>query len=145
MCEHAYSVAPVTLPAHASLLTGLYPAETGIVTNGRGRLHDSIDTLGEVLRRRGYHTGAFVGSFVLDARFGLDQGFMTYDDDLSGEEALFSGAHRRRRGEAVVDRALAWLTGIRSRPFFCWVHLYDPHLPYHKHADLSGEQFSQRP
>jgi arylsulfatase A-like enzyme/Flp pilus assembly protein TadD len=144
-CEQAYSVAPLTLPAHASLLTGLYPAETGLVTNGRGRLPDSIDTLGEALHRQGYDTAAFVASFVLDAKFGLDQGFARYDDDLSGDEASFTGAHRRRTGKAVVDRALAWLSGMHSRPFFCWVHLYDPHMPYQNHADLFGEQFSERP
>src|SRR6266446_4987418 len=133
LCEHAYTVAPLTLPAHASLFTGLYPAENGVRTNGRGRLDEAIPTLAEVLRRQGYDTGAFVASFVLDSKFGLDRGFKTYDDDFAGEEPASDALHRQRHGEAVVDAALAWLNEKRSGPFFCWVHLYDPHFPYRAH------------
>jgi arylsulfatase A-like enzyme/Tfp pilus assembly protein PilF len=145
LCERAYTVAPLTLPAHASLFTGLYPAEHGVRSNGRGRLDDSIPTLAEVLRRKGYDTAAFVASFVLDARFGLARGFKKYDDDIGGESADGDSAHRERDAASVVDAALAWLQEKRDRPFFCWVHLYDPHAPYLTHADEFGDEFADRP
>src|SRR5262245_49569433 len=145
LCERAYTVAPLTLPAHASLLTGLYPAENGVRTNGRGRLDDEIPTLAEVFRRQGYDTGAFVASFVLDRKFGLARGFKTYDDDFGGDEPVTDALHRQRHGKAVVDAALAWLKEKRSGPFFCWVHLYDPHFPYLAHEDLFGDEFADRP
>src|SRR6266446_6420022 len=145
LCERAYTVAPLTLPAHASLLTGLYPAEHGVRSNGRGRLDDSIPTLAEVLKRQGYDTAAFVASFVLDRKFGLDRGFRKYDDDIAEGESAADPHHREREGGTVVDAALAWLQEKRSRPFFCWVHLYDPHSPYLDHADLFGDEFTDRP
>ncbi len=145
LCERAYTVAPLTLPAHASLFTGLYPAETGVRTNGRGRLDDSLPTLAQVLKRQGYDTAAFVASFVLDGKFGLDQGFNVYDDDIAGDEPAPDALHRNRNGASVVDSALEWLGKPRSRPFFCWVHLYDPHSPYLPHHDLFGDEFDERP
>jgi arylsulfatase A-like enzyme/Flp pilus assembly protein TadD len=145
ICERAYTVAPLTLPAHTSLFTGLYPAETGIRTNGHGRLDDSIPTLAEILKRQGFDTAAFVASFVLDARFGLDRGFRKYDDDIAGERAGADDVHRDRPGAAVIDAALAWLGENRSAPFFCWVHLFDPHAPYLSHADQFQDEFSDRP
>ncbi len=143
--ESAYTVAPVTLPAHASLLTGLYPAEHGVHTNGHGRLGAGIRTLAEVLKRQGYDTAAFVGALVLDGKFGLDRGFDVYDDDFSGDEPTVDLFHRSRQGQAVVDAALTWLAGERAQPFFCWVHLYDPHAPYLAHIDLFGDEFQDRP
>ena len=145
LCERSYTVAPLTLPAHASLFTGLYPAENGVRTNGRGRLEEGLPTLAEVLRRQGYDTGAFVASFVLDGKFGLGRGFKTYDDDFAGDEPASDVLHRQRHGEAVVDAALRWLGEARSRPFFCWVHLYDPHFPYLAHEELFGKEFADRP
>ena len=145
VCEHAYTVAPLTLPAHTSLFTGLYPAETGVRSNGRGRLDDSIPTLAEVLKRQGYDTAAFVASFVLDARFGLARGFKKYDDDITASAPDADSSHRERDGAAVVDAALAWLEERPSRPFFCWVHLFDPHAPYLAHADLFNDEFADRP
>jgi arylsulfatase A-like enzyme/tetratricopeptide (TPR) repeat protein len=145
LCERACTVAPLTLPAHASLFTGLYPVENGVRTNGRGRLDDRIATLADVLRRSGYDTAAYVAAFVLDGKFGLDKGFRTYDDDFSGDEPAEDLLHRQRNGEAVVDAALAWLEKSRSRPFFCWVHLYDPHDPYRAHDDVFDSEFEDRP
>jgi len=144
LCRNAYTVAPLTLPAHASLFTGRYPAETGIRTNGRGRLDEAVPTLAEALRRHGYDTAAFIGSFVLDRKFGLERGFRTYDDDFAGEGAD-GGYDVQRSAAAVVDAALDWLGKQRSRPFFCWVHLYDPHFPYADHDDLFGDEFRERP
>jgi arylsulfatase A-like enzyme/tetratricopeptide (TPR) repeat protein len=143
--DRAVSVAPLTLPAHASLFTGLYPVETGLFTNARGRLPDSIPTLAEVLKRRGYDTAGFVASFVLNRKFGLDRGFTKYDDDFDSDEPAPDALHRQRSAAAVVDSALAWLAEKRSKPFFCWVHFYDPHAPYLKHSDLFNNQFDDSP
>lgn len=145
LCERVSTVAPMTLPTHTSLFTGLYPAEHGVRTNGRTRLDNSIPTLAEVLTRHGYDTGAFVASFVLDARFGLARGFRTYDDEVSGHEAAADDQHRERNGASVVDAALAWLGARRTAPFFCWVHLFDPHAPYLPHTDVFGDDFAGRP
>ena len=143
--EHAYTPAPLTLPAHASLFTGLYPPEHGLRTNGKDRLGDEIPTLATVLRGRGYDTAAFVASFVLDSKFGLERGFQTYDDDMTGTAPADEALHRNRNGDVVVDQALQWLEGRTDQPFLCWVHLYDPHAPYVDHQDLFGDQFRDRP
>ncbi len=145
LCERAYTVAPLTLPAHASLFTGLHPRENGLTTNARGRLDETIPTLAETLQRQGYSTAAFVASFVLNRKFGLDRGFNFYDDDFAGEEPAPDALHRQRQGESVVDAALNWLSQKRSQPFFCWVHLYDAHAPYFPHSELFGDEFADRP
>src|SRR5205823_1626088 len=80
--ERAYAAIPLTLPSHATLFTGLYPPEHGVRSNGESRLDDGIPTLAEVLVAEGYETAAFVGSFVLDSRFGLNRGFQTYGDQF---------------------------------------------------------------
>jgi arylsulfatase A-like enzyme/Tfp pilus assembly protein PilF len=145
LCDRAFTVAPMTLPSHTSMFSGLYPIEHGVVTNGRGRLDDGIPTLAEVLKRHGYETGAFVASFVLNGKFGLDRGFRSYDDDFAGEEAAPDSLHRQRHAESVVDAALKWLGARREKPFFCWVHLYDPHAPYLPHTELFGDEYVGRP
>jgi arylsulfatase A-like enzyme/Flp pilus assembly protein TadD len=142
--ERAVSPAPLTLPTHASLLTGLYPAEHGLRTNGRSRLHESIPTLPEVLKSSGYDTGAFLSSFVLDSKFGLGRGFDHYDDDFSGH-VTDNSLQRQRDGKKTVDAAIEWLAKPHEAPVFCWVHLYDPHEPYSDHAGEFGDQFEGRP
>lgn len=143
--EHAVSPAPLTLPVHASLFTGLYPTEHGLRTNGTGSLPKTMTTLGEILSAEGYDTAAFVASFVLDSKFGLARGFQKYDDDLSGAAPTQDTIHRFRDGALVVDAALEWLSNDRSAPFFCWVHLYDPHAPYDPRVDEFGDDFLDSP
>jgi len=126
----AYSVAPVTLPSHASMMTGLYPFYHGIRDNGVGPLDGNVVTLAEVLRDDGYQTAAVIGAFVLDSRFGLDQGFDLYDDDVSQMQASSKATYAERNGAAVTDRALEWLDRAGARPFFLWTHYFDPHVPY---------------
>jgi arylsulfatase A-like enzyme/Tfp pilus assembly protein PilF len=129
--EQASTVTPLTLPAHTSLLTGTFPAFHGVRDNGGFYVEDGADTLAEALASRGYRTGAFVASFVLDSRWGLDQGFETYHDDFDLSEATTGAMDDvQRRGEDVVDRALDWVERARDGPFFAWLHLYDPHTPY---------------
>lgn len=143
--ERVYTTAPLTLPAHASMFTGLYPPEHGLRTNGKHRLSDDVPTLAEAFLSRGYETGAFVASFVVHSKFGLNRGFQTYDDDLTGTIPTDEALHRSRDGDVVMDRALAWLKGRSQRPFFCWIHLYDPHAPYLDHRDRFGDRFVEHP
>ncbi|MFN0198135.1 MAG: sulfatase-like hydrolase/transferase [Planctomycetaceae bacterium] len=143
--EQALTPAPLTLPSHASMMTGLHPPEHGLTTNGRGRLNDELPTLAEALRDAGYETGAFVGSFVLHSKFGLTQGFDQYNDDMTHTDPTEHGLHRQRDGLRVIDAALEWLQLPRKKPFFCWVHLYDPHFPYVAHADTFGDRFQNDP
>ena len=133
-CELAYAPMATTAPSHATMLTALLPRAHGVRKNGHV-LAPRHRTLAEVLHDHGYRTHAVVSSFVLEKRFGLAQGFASYDDSLgeseNAKEALFQTADRARH------KALDWLStngdlgGTRSaQPFFLWVHLFDPHEPY---------------
>jgi choline-sulfatase len=129
--EQATSVAPLTLPAHSSIFTGKFPPEHGVRDNGGFFLDPREITLAEVLKERGFKTGAFVGAYVLDSKWGVNQGFDTYFDDfdLSKYKAISLGAIQRP-GNEVVDRGLQWLDLVKGSRFFAWMHLYDPHSPY---------------
>jgi arylsulfatase A-like enzyme/Tfp pilus assembly protein PilF len=123
---HAYAAAPITLPSHASLMSGRYPPGHGARHNGM-RVDGTAPLLAETLARSGFATGAFVAAFPLDRRFGLERGFQTYSDHMpriNGKTA------NERQGAQVVDEALAWLGQNRQRRFFLWVHLFEPHAPY---------------
>src|SRR6266511_2063601 len=125
------SAVPLTLPSHATILTGLFPQRHGLRLNGAGTLRLSIDTLATIFSRRGFRTGAFVGSFVLDHRFGLGRGFGAYDDAVARDpKGGAASLDAERPAAAVADAALAWLRETGTRPFFGWVHFYDPHAPY---------------
>jgi arylsulfatase A-like enzyme/Flp pilus assembly protein TadD len=129
--EQALAAAPLTLPSHATLLTGTIPPRHGVHQNGTGPLAASVPTLAETFQASGLRTGAFVGSFVLDASFGLARGFEVYDDEIPRDPtALTPGLEAERPAADVVDRALLWLGRDDARPFFAWVHLYDAHAPY---------------
>jgi len=129
--ENCATVSPLTLPAHCSIFTGYYPPYHGVRVNGNNALADEQLTMAEVFSEAGYRTAAFIAAFVLDGRWGLKQGFDYYDDqfDLRKYKQLDLGAVQRR-GDEVVDSALKWLEENKNEPFFAWVHLYDPHLPY---------------
>jgi Flp pilus assembly protein TadD len=126
----ASSAVPLTLPSHATLLSGLLPTRHGVRNNGAGALSGTTPTLATLLAGEGYRTGAFVGAFVLDRRFGLNQGFEVYDDEIPRDPRAGVTLEAERPGREVVDRALAWLGREDPRPFFLWVHLYDAHAPY---------------
>ena len=129
--ERAYSVAPITLVAHSSLLSGLYPFEHGVRNNGLHYLSSEVETLAERLQSVGYRTAAFVAAAVLDRRYGLDQGFELYDDDLSRGRSRAPRAVPDRPAEAVVDSVTHWLDELPGDElFFAWAHFYDPHSPY---------------
>jgi choline-sulfatase len=120
----AITQVPLTLPAHATILTGLHPAHHGIRTND-GFTLANVPTLAEVLHGRGYATGGFIGGFPLRASSGLSRGFDRYDDDF-----LKRSTAVERRADEVVDAAAAWIDDHRSQPVFAWLHLFDPHSPY---------------
>lgn len=142
--DQAIANAPLTLPSHATMLTGLLPPEHGLRVNGYGRLPGEVRTLARIAGEADYQTGAFVAAFVLDKKHGLNDGFDVYDDDLSGAYEVHAEDTlcEYRAGNLVVDRALSWLGQRDERPFFCWVHLYDPHQPYHTHDALAGTRFA---
>ncbi|MCC7012030.1 MAG: sulfatase-like hydrolase/transferase [Planctomycetes bacterium] len=124
---NARTSAPLTLPAHASMLTGLYPPRHTLRDNGLAPLPQSALTLAELARASGVQTFAVVASWVLDPAFGLDQGFDVYD----APQRNAGHAEPERRAPEVLRAALARLAKRdRSRPFFLWVHFYDPHVPY---------------
>ncbi len=120
--SQAYATAPMTLPAHTSILTGRYPSEHGIHENGR-RFTDSESLMASRLQQRGYRTAAFVSAFPLAAEFGLASGFDRYDDDFGDDNA-------ERPANQTTDLALAYLERGGVGPLFLWVHYFDPHEPY---------------
>ena len=128
--ERAYTTVPLTLPAHASMFTGLVPPRHRVRENGMNPLSDEAQTLAELLSSAGYRTAAFVSAEVLDSFFGLAQGFEVYDQPSADNAPSESGYVERRAG-AVVDAAVRWLRDRRAdERFFVWVHLFDPHVPY---------------
>lgn len=127
--DTAYTAVPMTLPAHTSLMTGQYPTVHGVRDNGSFRFDGTRPTLASVLKSAGYRTAAFVGAFVLDARFGLNHGFDHYDDFYRPQQAGATIHVVERDAEHVVTPAAKWIRGA-DRPWFAWVHLYDPHEPY---------------
>ena len=158
--DGAITPLPETAPSHASMFTGLHPAEHDVVQNGR-RLNGGHVTAAEQLSLLGWRTGAFVSAFALDSSTGLDQGFHVYDDDFL---PAFRGLSEFRAGQlglkllmrfgnpaewpallernapGTIRRALAWIDGVPiAQPVFTWVHLFEPHSPYDPHAGLSGE------
>ncbi len=141
--ERAYAPAPITLPSHATLLTGLYPPEHGLRVNGAGKLTQDIPYLPEILKQHGYDTGAFIAAPVLDSQYGLDRGFDEYDDDFSSSSE--SHGEPRRDGRIVIDSALQWLRQRTEKPFFCWIHLYDAHGPYDPRVAVYQQRFESNP
>lgn len=126
----AFAQNVVTLPSHINILTGLYPLYHGVHDNVGFRLDQKFVILPEILKEKGYRTAAFIGSFILDTRFGLNQGFDLYDDYYGDTNALNDFSIVERRGEKVIEAALNWIKANAKSRWFCWVHLFDPHMPY---------------
>lgn len=151
--DAAFTPVPMTLPAHASILTGLEPFSHGIRNNTGFRLGDTA-TLATMLKRAGYRTGAFVGAFVLSAKFGLNRDFDVYDDRFGRQGGGAGPPPTERRAQRVVEPAVNWILGGGSgdassaiparapladpRPWFAWLHLYDPHAPYQAPAEYAS-------
>ena len=133
--EFAIAPTPITLPSHASILTGVYPPAHGVRDNLIFQLEPDAVLVSEALQRHGWRTAAFVGAFVLDARFGLAQGFEVYRapqiPTATPTRKLLSPDQVERPANEVVDDAIAWLSRLGpDERFFVWVHFFDPHQPY---------------
>ncbi|MFO7732930.1 MAG: sulfatase-like hydrolase/transferase [Candidatus Aminicenantes bacterium] len=126
--SRAFAHTPTTLPSHANILLGLTPNGHGVHDNSNFIVRDEFLTLAEWLKERGYATGAFIGAFPLDSRFGLVQGFDIYDDNY-GSQGPRDPTFVERKADIVVARALEWVGG-QTGPWFLWVHCFDPHQPY---------------
>jgi arylsulfatase A-like enzyme/Flp pilus assembly protein TadD len=122
---------PLTRPSHASILTGLLPAEHGLRDNVSPPLAAEVPTLAETLEAQGFQTAAFVSSIVLSRQSGLHRGFDAYSDrfEAGGDDARFLNTIQRR-GDEVVGEAVQWLEQAPEGRLFLWLHLYDPHDPY---------------
>jgi arylsulfatase A-like enzyme/predicted Zn-dependent protease len=129
--ERCVAQTPLTLPSHTTLLTGMSPIRHGVRDNGGFFAAPELRTLAEVFKDDGYRTGAVVGAYVLDSKWGLDQGFDSYFDRFDTDRRQgFSVADVQRRAGEVIDEAVRWLGEKRDGPFFLFLHLYDPHTPY---------------
>jgi len=124
----AFAHTPTTLPSHTNILLGTTPLYHGVHDNSNFIVIDEFLTLAEHLKTNGYSTGAFVGAFPLDSRFGLTQGFDTYDDNYGGQ-SLQVFTYVERKAEVVVESAMGWLKAQRN-PWFLWIHCFDPHQRY---------------
>jgi arylsulfatase A-like enzyme/Flp pilus assembly protein TadD len=124
----AFAHTPTTLPSHVNILLGTTPLYHGVHDNANFIVADEFLSLAELLKAQGYATGAFVGAFPLDSRFGLTQGFDVYNDNY-GSKSDQEFSYVERRAEVVVKEALSWLE-VQNRPWFLWVHCFDPHQRY---------------
>ena len=145
--DFAHAHAVLTLPSHASILTGQYPFQHGVRDNSGYRLPPTARTAATSLKAAGYETAAFVAAFPLHSRFGLNQGFDVYDDRFGETRAPAEFAMPERPASAVVPLAREWIAGRSTQPghrWFAWVHLYDPHAPYRPPAPFDA-QYAGRP
>jgi arylsulfatase A-like enzyme/tetratricopeptide (TPR) repeat protein len=120
----------VTLPSHANILTGRLPTLHGVHDNAGFRLPESEETLATKLKSRSFRTGAFISAFPLDSRFGLARGFDVYDDAFVDAAPRPAFLEQERPGVQTVAAATKWIKDNAGRPWFCWVHIYEPHFPY---------------
>ncbi len=127
--ENCVSQATSTLPSHTSIFTSLYPPAHG-VTHNVARLSPEVPSLVRVFKSNGYITGAIISNLVLESRFGLSQGFQTYDEKLKSRE-LNRKKFLERRADATTDAAIEWLRSAKEKRFFLWVHYIDPHGAYY--------------
>jgi arylsulfatase A-like enzyme/predicted Zn-dependent protease len=143
--ERCISQTPLTLPSHTTIMTGTLPIYHGVRDNGGFVVPSELITMAEVFKEKGYDTAAFVAAYVLDSRWGLNQGFDTYFDkfDLSRFERIGLGEIQRPANE-VIDEALSWLEQKKDGKFFAWIHLYDPHTPYAPPEPFKSE-YAQTP
>ena len=128
--EEAWTPVPITLPSHLTIMTGCYPTTHGVRDNGQSKYNHRIPTLADRFKAAGYTTGAVVSASVLDSAYGINAGFGIYDDRMAGRA--------ERRADETTDRALTILATL-DRPFFLWVHYFDPHWPYEPPAPFAAK------
>jgi arylsulfatase A-like enzyme/Flp pilus assembly protein TadD len=143
--ENAVTHTPLTAPSHASMFTGLYPNVHKVRDTGGFVFQTPHRTLAEILQQQGWDTAAFVGSAALNKHFGFNRGFAVYDDEMPKPDPRSAAVENpERRAEEVVDRAAVWLASQSRRPYFLWVHVYDPHFPYDPPSPFR-EKYRDRP
>jgi len=137
--DRCYAQTPLTLPSHTSIMTGTLPVFHGVRDNGGFLVPQQMTTMAELFKDKGYATGAFIAAYVLDSKWGLNQGFDTYFDrfDLSKFKRISLGTVQRP-GNQVLDEAIPWLEKKKGERFFAWIHLYDPHTPYEPPPPYDG-------
>jgi arylsulfatase A-like enzyme/Flp pilus assembly protein TadD len=140
--ERAFAHNPTTLPSHANILSGLTPLAHGVSENSKSVFPAGLPTMADDLKAAGRATAAFIGAFPLDFRFGLGGGFDVYDDAF-GTRGGLEGEFRERRAAEVIRGAAAWISR-QPGPWFCWIHLWDPHAPYAPPEPFQS-RFSQDP
>lgn len=129
--DRALAQVPLTLPSHAVILTGTYPMYNTVRDFTGVGLPPNVGLISEAFERQGYATAAFVSAFVLDGTWGLRRGFQTYDDVFEARQfETQTPGNIQRRAKETVDRFLSWFSGRPAKPFFAWLHLFDPHSPY---------------
>ncbi len=135
--ENTLSQAPATGPSFSSILTSKYPAEHGVLHSTKALEEDQL-TMAEIFQQSGYRTGAFVSCSILSSKYGFSQGFDEYNEKFTRN---YSRDHVERDARHVTKAAISWLSSSKEKPFFLWVHYFDPHTPYQKHAsrDLDNE------
>ncbi len=138
----AFANSAMTLPSHTNILLGTTPSYHGVHDNSNFIVREKFLTLAEHLKKYGYATGAVIGAFPLDSRFGLTQGFDLYDDNY-GSQGPEEFTYVERKAAVVIDKALGWLQDKRS-PWFLWIHCFDPHQPYDPPEPFKT-QFKGRP
>ncbi len=126
----AIAAVPVTLPSHATILTGLVPPEHGVRDNGLYRVPDDVPSVAEAFRAAGWNTAAFVAAYPLAARFGLDRGFARYHDEFGVRDVASGAPFAERPADRVNESVAAWTASAPDGPAFLWVHYFDPHAPY---------------
>lgn len=136
--QNAVTHTPLTAPSHASMFTGLYPTVHKVRDTGGFYLQPTSTTLASILQQQGYDTAAFVGASVLKKSFGFNRGFSVYDDDMPKPAPGTPVEFPERRAAEVVDRAVGWLDSRTTKPFFLWVHVFDPHFPYKPPSPFSN-------
>jgi arylsulfatase A-like enzyme/Tfp pilus assembly protein PilF len=141
--KNCYASVPITLPSHCSLFTGKLPIAHGVRNNGTYVLDKKEHTLAEYFNEKGYDTSAVIASFVLESKFGLNQGFNTYDDSLD-YQTVFKNAKNEIPADLVYAKFNYWFNKNHHKKFFSWVHFYDPHYPYNPPGRFK-EVFKEKP
>ena len=137
--EDAVAQTPLTLPSHATILSGVYPFTHQVRDNRMSRVPAGLPLLSEAMRGSGMDTAAFLGSMVLDSAYGLDRGFDLYADRFAAPDPGDFWSEVRKPADAVLAEAREWISGRAGRPFFAWIHLYDPHAPWDPPEPFRGQ------
>lgn len=128
--DRCISPYPLTLPSHASILSGTYPLYHQVRDNGGLRVPPQLDFISEVVKKNGFKTAGFIAAYVLHSKWGMNQGFDTYSDDFDLTKYRLTGTELEKKAGQVLDEAKEWIAENKEDRFFTWIHLFDPHGEY---------------